>query len=53
MDHWIDRQETRTAVDVLIRIVLYEEMLDSMFDKLDAYRKAIYEHVYTFYKDAA
>ena len=53
MDHWTDKQETRAAVDVLIRNVLYEEIPDSMFDRLDAYRKAIYEHIYTHYKQAA
>lgn len=53
MDHWTDKQETRAAVDVLIRNVLYEEIPDSMFDRLEAYRKAIYEHFYTHYKQAA
>ena len=53
MDHWTDKQETRAAVDVLIRNVLYEEIPDSMFDRLEAYRKAIYEHIYTFYKESA
>ena len=53
MDHWTDKQETRAAVDILIRNVLYEEIPDSMFDRLDAYRKAIYEHIYTHYKQAA
>ena len=53
MDYWTDKQETRAAVDVLIRNVLYEEILDSMFDRLEAYRKAIYEHIYTHYKQAA
>ena len=53
MDHWTDKQETRAAVDILIRNVLYEEIPDSMFDKLDDYRKAIFEHVYTHYKQAA
>lgn len=53
MDHWTDKQETRAAVDILIRNVLYEEIPDSMFDRLDAYRRAIYEHVYTHYKQAA
>ena len=53
MDHWTDKQETRAAVDVLIRNVLYEEIPDSMFDRLEAYRKAIYEHIYTHYKEAA
>ncbi len=53
MDHWTDKQETRAAVDVLIRNVLYEQIPDSMFDRLEAYRKAIYEHIYTHYKEAA
>ena len=49
MDHWTDKQETRAAVDVLIRNVLYEEIPDSMFDRLDVYRNAIFEHVFTHY----
>lgn len=53
MDHWTDKQETRAAVDILIRNVLYEEIPDSMFDRLEVYRKAIYEHIYTHYKQAA
>ena len=53
MDHWTDKQETRAAVDILIRDILFEEIPDSMFDRLDAYRRAIYEHVYTHYKQAA
>ena len=43
MDHWTDKQETRAAVDILIRDILFEEIPDSMFDHLDAYRRAIYE----------
>ena len=50
MDHWTDKQETRAAVDILIRNILYQEIPDSMFDRLDTYRTAIYEHVYTHYK---
>lgn len=50
MDHWTDKQETRAAVDILIRNVLYEEIPDSMFDGLETYRKSIYEYVYTHYK---
>ena len=30
MDHWTDKQETRAAVDILIRNVLYTEIPDSM-----------------------
>ena len=53
MYHWTDKQETRAAVDILIRNVLYEEIPDSMFDRLEAYRKAIYEHIYMHYKQSA
>jgi len=53
MDHWTDKQETRASVDVLIRDILFEEIPDSMFDRLDEYRSAIYEYVYTHYKDVA
>ena len=53
MDHWTDKQETRAAVDVLIRNVLYEEIPDSMFDRLETYRKAIYEHIYNHFKQIA
>ena len=53
MDHWTDKQKTRAAVDILFRNVHYEEIPDSMFDRLEAYRKAIYEHIYTHYKQVA
>lgn len=53
MDHWTDKQETRAAVDVLIREVLYEELPDSMFERLETYRKAIYEHVYIHFRQIA
>ena len=52
MDHWTDKQETRAAVDILIRNILYEEIPDMMFVRLYAYRHAIYEHVYTHYRQA-
>ena len=54
MNHWTDKQqETRSAVDNMIRDILLQEIPDSMFDRLDAYRRAIYEHIYTHYKEAA
>ena len=53
MDHWTDKQETRAAVEILIRDVLFEEIPDSMFNRLEAYRKAIFEHIYTHYKGIA
>lgn len=53
MDHWTDKQETRVAVDILIRKILYQEIPDSMFDRFEAYRSAIYKHVYTHYRVVA
>ena len=53
MDHWTDKQETRAAIDILIRNILYQEIPDSMFDHLDTYRASLYEHVYTHYKSAS
>lgn len=53
MDHWTDKQETRAAVDILIRDILFEEIPDSMFDRMDVYRRTIYEHVYNHYREAA
>ena len=53
MDHWTDKQETRAAVEVLIRDVLFEEIPDSMFNRLETYRNAIFEHIYTHYKGVA
>ena len=53
MDHWTDKQETRAVVENTIRDVLWSEIPDSMFDRLESYRKAIYEHIYTHYRDAA
>lgn len=53
MDHWTDKDETRATVQNLIRDELYMNIPDSMFDRLDYYREAIYEHVYSHYKEAA
>ncbi len=53
MDHWTDKQETRAAVDNLIRDVLFEEIPESMFNRLDSYRTLIFEHIYTHYKSVA
>jgi type I restriction enzyme R subunit len=53
MDHWTDKQETRASVEVLIRDILYQEIPDSMLDRLEVYRKAIYEQIYMHYKQVA
>ena len=53
MDHWTDKEETQAAVQNTIRDILYSDIPDSMFGRLNDYREAIYEHVYTHYKDVA
>lgn len=53
MDHWTDKQETRSVVDNTIRDILWQEIPDSMFNRLDAYRREIYEYVYSHYKEVA
>lgn len=53
MDHWTDKQETRSVVDNTIRDILWQEIPDSMFNRLDVYRREIYEYVYSHYKEVA
>ncbi len=54
LDHWTDKQETKAAVDNLIRDTLWEG-LPECYDELSisAYRQKIYEYIYTRYPDAA
>lgn len=54
LDHWTDKQETRAAVDNLIRDTLWDE-LPECYDEvsISVYRQKIYEHVYTRYKEVA
>ena len=54
LDHWTDKQETKAAVDNLIRDTLWEE-LPECYDEvsISVYRQKIYEYVYTRYKQAA
>ncbi len=54
LDHWTDKQETKAAVDNLIRDVLWEGLPESYDEiKISEYRRKIYEYVYTRYKEAA
>lgn len=54
LDHWIDKQETKAAVDNLIRDVLWEELPESYDElRISEYRRRIYEYVYLQYKEAA
>ena len=53
-DHWTDKQETKAAVDNLIRDTLWAE-LPECYDEvsISGYRQKIYEYVYTRYKEVA
>ena len=54
LDHWTDKQETKAAVDNLIRDTLCAE-LPECYDELSIseYSQKIYEYVYTSYKEVA
>ena len=54
LDHWTDKQETKAAVDNLIRDTLWAH-LPECYDEvsISVYRQRIYEYVYTRYKEAA
>ena len=53
LDHWTDKQETRAAVEILIRDTLLELPKCYSDDSLMYYRQKIYEYVFTRYKDVA
>ncbi|EPI60298.1 type I site-specific deoxyribonuclease, HsdR family [Gardnerella vaginalis JCP8066] len=51
-DHWTDKQETKAAIDNLIRDTLWAELPDCYDeDSISMYRKQIYEYVYTRYRE--
>ena len=54
LDHWTDKQETRAAVDNLIRDTLWGE-LPECYDEvsISEYRRRIYEYVYSRYRDVS
>jgi hypothetical protein len=54
LDHWTDKQETKAAIDNLIRDTLWAELPES-YDEINMseYRRKIYEYLYTRYKDIA
>ena len=54
LDHWTDKQETKAAVDTLIRDTLWTELPESYDEiSISKYRQKIFEYVYTRYKDVA
>ncbi|MDE5967103.1 MAG: type I restriction endonuclease subunit R [Lachnospiraceae bacterium] len=54
LDHWTDKQETKAAVDNLIRNTLWDG-LPECYDEvsISVCRQKIYEYVYTRYKEVA
>lgn len=53
LDHWQDKEETRSIISVLIRDLLWQYMPESYDDKsLGDYRNRIYEYVYSTYPAA-
>ena len=52
LDHWTDKQETKAAVDNLIRDTLWSELPNSYDElRISNYRQKIYEYIYTRYSD--
>lgn len=54
LDHWTDKQETKAAVDNLIRDTLWNELPASYSEiSISQYRQKIYEYVNTRYPEVA
>lgn len=54
LDHWTDKQETKSVVDNLIRDTLWNELPECYNEvSISVYRQQIYEYVYTRYKEFA
>lgn len=52
LDHWTDKQETKAAVENLIRDALWEGLPECYDEeKVAEYRRKIYEYIYTRYRD--
>lgn len=49
LDHWRDKEETRSAVDALIRDTLWKELPPAYDNSLNDYRRKVYEYVYIRY----
>ena len=51
LDHWTDKQETKAAIDNLIRDTLWAQLPDCYDEvSISVYRQQIYEYVYTRYR---
>ena len=53
LDHWRDKEETQSMVNILIRDLLWEELPESYGDEeIPIYRQTLYEYVYNTYPTA-
>ena len=54
LDHWTDKQESKAAIDNLIRDMLWAELPESYSEaSISAHRQKIYEYIYTRYPEVA
>lgn len=54
LDHWTDKEETRSIVSNLIRDTLWNELpMSYETECIDAYKDKVYEYVYTRYQHVA
>ena len=54
LDHWTDKDETKSAVRNMIRDMLWTELPESYSDEsIDEYRQRIFEYVMVRYQDIA
>ena len=53
LDHWRDKEETRSIISVMIRDLLWAQLPESYDDNaISDYRERIYEYVYSTYPAA-
>ena len=54
LDHWRDKDETRAAVNIVIRDTLWEQLPESYDEaRINACRERVYEYIYTRYPAVA
>lgn len=54
LDHWTDKDETKSVVKNMIRDMLWTELPESYSDEsIDEYRQRIFEYVMVRYQDIA
>lgn len=53
LDHWREKEETRSTISILIRDMLWAELPESCDDaEVTRYKEGIFEYVYTAYPAA-